>query len=190
MKSATIALRRGVVATVLALGAAQPASATTIISFNFTDDGSAVFAPCTTTPDCVQGSAFGLADDTGDKIPGSWSTSLDFTALTTPGTLSGTFSFLDIGPSTNDLFGTFTGTTNGTTGLISYLVTGGDGIFSGFRGTGSSTLTVSDVDPTGFADFSEVGSFVVSVPEPATISLLFAAAGAIGITSRRRRKSP
>jgi hypothetical protein len=188
MKFLSTALRRGAIATVLSLGAMQAASAT-VIDFGFTGSGSAVFAPC--GANCIEGSTFGLADDNGDAIPGSWSTSLNFTALTDTGAVTGTWSFLDVGATTNDLFGTFTATlaANGQSALVSYLVTGGDGLFNNFTGFGSSTLAVTDIDPTGFADFTEVGTFATHlIPEPATVSLLFAAA-AVGLGSRRRRKS-
>ena len=157
------------------------------IDFQFDNQGFGIAVPCA-TPNCVEGSAIGQADDVGDSIPGSWSSSLDFSAMLDTGTASGTWQFFDIDASANDLFGTFAATFDSSLSapygaLISYVVTGGNGSFLGATGIGSSMISVdSDLN------FTESGRFSVTpaVPEPTTTALVLAGLAALGYRPRCR----
>jgi hypothetical protein len=189
MKSRSSLLTRSLPGPLIALALAASVGSAHAASFNFlfNSQGFGISTPCN-TPNCVQGSAVGQANDVGNAIPGSWASSLDFTALLTTGTASGTWQFFDLGPtSTNDLFGTFTATFNPNAATpaaaISYKVTGGGGLFANATGSGSSALTVIDAD----LDYTESGVFAVStVPEPADAAMWFAGLAIVGWGVRRR----
>jgi PEP-CTERM motif-containing protein len=192
MKSTSLLLARAAAGSLFALALAAFGDAQAgVQNFGFTSQGSAVYTPCN-SGNCVQGSAFGQADDLGNVIPGSWASSLDFSADLGNATATGTWQFFDVGPtSTNDLSGTFTATLNPsstTVGSIAYTITSGDGLFSGASGSGSSTISLVDAFG-GFADFAETGTFAVTtpVPEPSSISLMFAGLAIVGYSARRRR---
>jgi hypothetical protein len=188
MKSLSSTMARCASGSLIALALAAAGSANAApISFQFTNMESGVYAPGDTA-NSVTGSAFGMADDVGNTIPGSWLTSLTFDAALDTGTASGTWSFDDTATG-NSLSGTFTALiASNSTGTITYTVTDGDGLFAGATGTGTSTATLSDAFD-GFADFSEAGTFTVTtpVPEPSTTALMLAGLAAVGYSARRRK---
>jgi hypothetical protein len=187
MKSLSSMIARRATGPLIALALAAAGSAQAApISFQFTSQESGVYAPGDTA-NSITGSAFGIADDVGNAIPGSWFTSLTFDAALDNGTASGVWSF-DDSASGNSLSGTFTAVIGSdSTGTISYLVTDGEGMFAGATGTGTSTATLTDASG-GFADFSEAGTFnVTPVPEPSTMALMLAGLAAVGYSARRRK---
>ncbi len=189
MKSLTSKIAHGAAGSLLALGLAFSGgahAATTDFQFNAQESG--VYAPGDAANSII-GSAFGVADDVGDAIPGSWFTSMTFSAALDTGMASGTWSFMDASTN-NSLAGTFTAVIGANSvGTITYVVTDGDGMFLGATGTGTSTATLTDA-ADGFADFSETGTFhITAVPEPSTLALMLAGFGVVGYSAGRRRKA-
>jgi len=167
------------------------------LSFSFENFGFAVssdcLAPLPPQPLCVEVSASGIADDIGDAIPGNWTFTGSLRVLFGVG--EGTFLFDDMSAANNDFFGTvsnllFPPDASGIAhSVLSYLVTGGMGIFAGNTGFGNSELDVvvapvaigptgpifaaaCDRVPAGLGGFCERGTFFIPEPNPLVLILL------------------
>jgi hypothetical protein len=108
------------------------------------------------------------------------SSPFSFNLVTATGT--GTFSF---SRSMDSLFGTLTTAGTPTGFALSYLITGGTGMYQGARGFGQSSVTLLGSPNQPPTPFLEAGRF--TVPEPGSFVLL--ALGFTGLSLSRRRKA-
>ena len=141
---------------------------------------------------------------------GAWTGSIDqsaFPAVPTPlslvsvvffqldaltQTLTGTFEFTTAADLASTIFGMVSGSylgldpdplTNGGQFFVEYAIQGGTGAFLAATGYGLSFL---DFDPAGaFNNYTEAGTLVITVPEPAT--LVLAGLGLLGLLWQQRR---
>jgi hypothetical protein len=167
------------------------ASAWAATSFTFVNEGVALPAvppasnacpPPPALPLNCDITALGKAETVSGDLFSPWNFSSVF-QIGNAFAVSGTFLFDDPSPANNDFFGTITGLFNPNTfsSVIDYVVTGGSGVFASGRGLGSGVVQIIP-SQSGPPTYVERGQF--SIPEPATVGMLAAAALLIGALRR------
>jgi hypothetical protein len=141
----------------------------------------------------VPGSFVGKADDwagLSSPIPGDWDVVRFETHDLPAQTFFGTTTWTDTGPGGNNLSATFTGgwelVGDGQHVRVynNFVITGGTGIFAGYKGTGEDRVYTNFVA----GQYVESGMLnLVPVPEPSTTLMMFA--GAMALTAWRRRQA-
>lgn len=169
--------------------AAQAAEPFTIL---FTGHGQRATQGPPCGPTCGQATWNGKADDwagLASPIAGDWDVFRSEVHDLAASTFTGTTTWTDTGPGGNNLFATFTGgwepVGDGQHVRVynDFVITGGTGIFAGYKGTGEDRVYTNFVA----GQYVESGMLnLVPVPEPAT-ALLFTA-GAMALTVMRRRQ--
>lgn len=169
--------------------AAQASEPFTIL---YTGSGEVATRGIVCGPSCRQGTWNGRADDwagLSSPIPGHWDVfrfeELDLNTFT----FTGYTTWTDTGPGGNNLEATFTGgvevqlDASHVRVYNNFVITGGTGIFAGYKGTGQDRVYTNFVD----GQYVESGMLnLVPIPEPGT-ALLFTA-GAMALTAMRRRQ--
>jgi hypothetical protein len=180
---------------VAVLTAAAPLASASILNFDFTSAGIG-YATDSCGSSCFEIATQGLAYET-DGLEGSanvWSFEgvmqfVDFGSFglgTGINNVNGGWRFDDL-LGVDNLYGSFSTVLGANdTGVISYAIEGGTGLFSGAAGSGSSFFAVTGGWFPQLFSYSETGSMRVAVPEPSVLALLALGLISLGFVRRRR----